>query len=98
MVKYGSDVLDPSFSGFLLAFKWSLGHQDFQETALGFFLTGVLVNQFGNSHFVWKFLSMASYFGVCVVLLTMSFRAEPKYFPWLRQSGTYVLKDCKYLN
>ena len=45
------------------------------------------------SYFAWKFLSAASYFGVPMVLLTMSFWDEPKYFPWLRQSGTYVLKD-----
>ena len=50
------------------------------------------------SLFAWQFLSAASYFGVPVVLLTMSFWAEPKYFPWLRQSVTYVLKDCRFLN
>ena len=43
----GGDVLDPSFNGFLLAFRWSLSHQEFQETTLGFFLTGVLVNRWG---------------------------------------------------
>ena len=48
--------------------------------------------------FSLQFLSAANYFGVPVVLLTMSFRAEPKYFPWLRKSGTYVLKDCQILN
>ena len=35
--------------------------------------------------FAWQVLSMASYFGVPVVLLTMSFRAMPKYF--LQLSG-----------
>ena len=38
-------------------------------------------------------VAAARYFGVPMVLLTMSFWAEPKYFPWLRQSGTYVLFD-----
>ena len=47
------------------------------------------------ARFTWKFLLVASYFGIPVVLLTMNFWAEPKYFPQLRQSGTYVLKDCK---
>ena len=47
VVKYGSDVLDLGFSGFLLAFMWSLGHQYYQETSLGFYLTGVLVNRWG---------------------------------------------------
>ena len=47
-MKFGSDILDPGFSGFLLAFRQSLGHQDCQETALGFFLMGVLVNRWGS--------------------------------------------------
>ena len=49
------------------------------------------------AHFAWQFLSTASYFGVSVVLLIMSFWTKPKYFPQLRQSGTYVLKDCIFL-
>ena len=32
------------------------------------------------SHFTWQFLLAASYFGVLVVLLTMSFLENPKYF------------------
>ena len=41
-----------------------------------------LVNQVGIiSLFAWQVLSMANYFGVPVVLLTMSFRENPKYFP-----------------
>ena len=35
--------------------------------------------------FAWQVLSMASYIRVPVVLLTMSFRAIPKYFPQLRK-------------
>ena len=50
------------------------------------------------ARFVWQFLLAANYFGVPVILLTMSFWAEPKYFPWLRQSGIYVLKDCRFFN
>ena len=50
------------------------------------------------ARFAWQFLSVASYFGVPVVLLTMIFWAEPKYFPRLRQSETYVLKDYRFLN
>ena len=62
---------------------------------LGFFLMGVSTQSMGViACFTWKLLSVASYFGVPVVLLTMSFWVDPKYFPWLRQSGTYVLKDC----
>ena len=36
------------------------------------------------ARFAWQFLSVANYFGVPVVLLTMSFWDEPNYFPWLR--------------
>ena len=43
-----NDDLDHSFNGFLLAYRWSLCHQDFQETALGFFLMGVLLNRWGS--------------------------------------------------
>ena len=46
--------------------------------------------------FTWQFFSADNYFGVPMVLLTMSFWDEPKYFSWLRQSGTYVLKDCRF--
>ena len=48
--------------------------------------------------FAWQLLSMASYLGVPVVLLTMSFWAEPNYFPWLRKSGTYILKYYIFFN
>ena len=41
-----------------------------------------LVNQVGVvALFAWQVLSMASYFGVPVVLITISFRVMPKYFP-----------------
>ena len=47
MVKYGNDfwtlVLIAS-----IGFRWSLDHQDCQKTTLGFFLMGVLVNQWGS--------------------------------------------------
>ena len=49
------------------------------------------------ARFAWQFLLAANYFGVPVVLLTMSFWDEPKYFPRLKQSGTYVLKDCRFV-
>ena len=63
---------------------------------LGFFLMGIISQSVGViAYFAWQFLLAANYFGVPMVLLTMSFWADPKYFPWLRQSGTYVLKDCK---
>ena len=91
--------MDPNFNGFLLAVG---GHSatkiakrqclDFSSWAFSTQSVGVV------AHFAWQFLSAASYFGVPVVLLTMSFWEEPKHFPWLRQSGTYVLKDCKCLN
>ena len=51
---------------------------------LVFLMDGNLVNLMGVvALFAWQVLSMASYFGVLVVLLTMSFRAMPKYFPQL---------------
>ena len=55
-----------------------------------------LVNRVGVvALFTWHVLSMASYFGVLVVLLTMNFWPKPKYLPQLKQSGTYVLKYCR---
>ena len=86
----------PQFLWLPIGYRWSLSHQDGQKTVLGFFLTGVSTQSKGVlAHFAWQFLSAASYFGVPMVLLTMSFWAEPKYFPQLKQSGTYVLKDCR---
>ena len=53
-----------------------------QMTALGLPHGWELVNQVGViTLFAWQVLSMASYFGVPVVLLTMSFSDIPKYFP-----------------
>ena len=52
------------------------------DSYLVFLIDGNLVNLVGViALFAWKVLSMASYFGVPVVLLTMSFRAMPKYSP-----------------
>ena len=56
------------------------------DISLVFLMDGNLVNLVGVvSLFAWHVLSMASYFGVPVVLLTMSFRDMPKYF--LQLSG-----------
>ena len=55
------------------------------NSSLVFLMDGNVVNLVGVvSLFAWQVLSMASYFGVPVVLLTMSFRVMPKYFPQLR--------------
>ena len=60
------------------------------------FLIGVSTQSEGVvAHFAWQFLLVASYFGVPMVLLTMSFWEKPKYFPQLKQLGNYVLKDCR---
>ena len=54
------------------------------DNSLVFLMDWNLFNLVGViSLFAWKVLSMASYFVVLVVLLTMSFRAMPKYFPQL---------------
>ena len=54
------------------------------NSSLVFLASGNLVNPVGVvSLFAWQVLSLASYFGVPVVLLIMSFRAKPKYFPQL---------------
>ena len=54
------------------------------DNSLVFLTDGNLVNLVGViAIFAWQVLSMASYFGVHVVLLIMSFRAMPKYFPQL---------------
>ena len=91
-------IFGPQFQWLPIGCRWSLGHQDFQKIALGVFLMCVSAQSVGAvARFAWKFLSAASYFGVLVVLLTMSFWVEPKYFPWIRQLGTYVLKDYRFL-
>ena len=52
------------------------------EDSAGLFRTGASTQSEGVvARFAWQFLSTASYFGVPVVLLTMSFWAKPKYFP-----------------
>ena len=74
-------IIGPLFQWLPIGCRWSLSHQDFQKTALGFFLTGVSTQSEGViARFGWKFLSVASYFGVPMVLLTMSFWENPKYF------------------
>ena len=89
-------MFGPRFQWLPIGFRWSLSHQDFQEIALGFFLVDNSTQSEGViAYFAWQFLLAASYFGVPVVLLTMSFWAKPKYFPQLKQLGTYVLKDCR---
>ena len=83
-------MFGPRFQWLPIGYRWSLDHQDYQKTALGFFLTGVSTQSEGVvSHFDWQFLSMARYFGVHVVLLTMSFRVIPKYFPQLSKDGLF---------
>ena len=78
-------MFGPQFQWLPIGCRWSLGHQDCQKTMLGFFLTGVSTQSEGVvACFAWQFLSATSYFGVPVVLLTMSFWAEPKYFPQLK--------------
>ena len=52
------------------------------DISLVFLMDENLVNLVGVvALFAWQVLSMASYFEVPVVLLTMSFRAMSKYFP-----------------
>ena len=54
------------------------------DNSLVFLTDGNLVNLVGVvALFTWQVLSMASYFEVLVVLLTISLRAMPKYFPQL---------------
>ena len=40
-------IFGPQFQSLPIGFRWSLGHQDCQKIALGFFLTGVLLNRWG---------------------------------------------------
>jgi len=59
-----------------------------QTTALGLPHGWELVNQVGVvALFAWQVLSMASYFGVPVVLLTMSFRAYAQVLPTVKRIG-----------
>ena len=75
-------MFGPRFQWLPIGCSWSLGHQDCQKTTLEFFLTGLSTQaEEVVARFAWKFLSTANYFWVLVVLLTMSFWAEPKYFP-----------------
>ena len=83
MVKYGNDFWIPILmASFWLQVvtrplrlpedsTWLFPHGSASQSV------GSLPISLGNS-------SAASYFGVLVVLLIMSFWAEPKYFPWLR--------------
>ena len=89
-------MFGPQFQWLPIGCRWSLSHQDYQKIALGLLLAGVSTQSEGVvARFAWQFLSSASDFGVPMVLLTMSFWENPKYFPQLKQSGTYVLNDCK---
>ena len=86
-------IFGPRFQWLPIGCRWSLGHQECQKTTLGFFITGVSTQSVRViARFSWKFLSVASYFVVLVVLLTMSSKSDPKCFPWLRKSGNYFLK------
>ena len=65
-----------------------------KNSSLVFLTDGNLVNLvWVVALFTWHVLSMASYFRVPVVLLTMSFRVMPKYFPQL--SGYGLFPDLK---
>ena len=84
MVKYGDDFWTPVLMDsywlqvvtwpprLLEDNTWIFPHRSASQ------LVGVIV------HFAWQFLSTAGYFGVPMVLLTMSFWAEHKCFPRLR--------------
>ena len=64
-----------------------------------FLMGGNLVNQVGVvALFAWKVLSMDSYFRVPMVLLVMSFRENPKYFPQLLQMGLMSQTRRYYVN
>ena len=69
------------------------------ESFLVFFTDGNLVNLVGVvALFAWQVLSMASYFRVLVVLFTMIFRENPKFFPQLWQLGFMSQTECYYVN
>ena len=60
------------------------------NSSLVFITDGNLVNLVGIvSLFAWQVLSMASYFGVPMIILTMIFRDMPKYFPQLSGWNLY---------
>ena len=44
-------IFGPRFQWLPIGCRWSLGHQDCQKTALGFFLMGVLLNKWGSLPF-----------------------------------------------
>ena len=76
--------MDPGFNGFILAEGGLLATKTTRNTTLALFLMGnstqseeVIVG------FAWQFLSTTSYFRVPMVLFTMSFWENPKYFPQL---------------
>ena len=67
------------------------------ESSLVFLMDGNLVNLVGVVALsAWQVLLMASYMGVPVVLLTMSFRAMPKYFPQLSGQGLFPNLNEQY--
>ena len=90
--------MDPVFSGFLLAVGGHSATKAARRQYLALSSQEFLLNRWGSFPILLgKFLSAASYFGIPVVLLTMSFWDEPNYLSWLRQPGTYVLKVCIFL-
>ena len=67
-------IFGPQFQWIPIGYRWSLDHQDYQKTVLGLFLISVYTQSEGViARFAWQFLSVASYFGVPMVLLTMGF-------------------------
>ena len=98
MVKYGDDIWTP----ILMASYWLqvvTRPPILPRDNAWLFPDGNVSQSVGViARFTWKFLLGAIKFGVPMLLLTMIFWAEPKYFPWLRKSGTYVLKYYKCLN
>ena len=41
-------MIGPQFQWLPIGYRWSLGHQDCQKTALSFFLMGLLLNRWGS--------------------------------------------------
>ena len=84
MLKYGDDFWTPV----LMASYWLqvvTRPPRLPEDSAWLFPHGSASQSVGViAHFAWQFLSTASNFGVPMVLLTMSFWDEPKYFPQLR--------------
>ena len=94
----GNDFLDTGFNEFLLAVGGHSATKTARRQRLDFSSQECYSIGGGRCPFRLAIpLSSQLLWGSCGTPHN-EFLAKPKYFPWLRQSGTYVLKDYRFFN